>query len=332
MKYVKFLCLLLGFALFSVLLHKTDIKEIWHQVTHIGWGGMTVVVGIYLVSFITDVYTWLLTFKTIPLNLQWLYRLFLVRIAGEAFNQVTPLASMGGESIKVIMLKSYYQIGYREAGASLVLAKTLDLMALMVFLVIGFCLLLTSDRLPTTFKTVAGLGLAAFSFTIAVFFLVQRFQLMSLISRWLGSSRFGSRFSGVLRGLRDTDEMVVGFYTSQRRRFPAALGVAFLNWPLGVLEIYYAMDFLGHLPSIADAWIIETVVQLISAGTFFIPATIGTQEGAFMVACSAIAGNPSLGLAVSLVRRFREIIWILAGLAIWWLFSFKPTLPNRRIS
>jgi hypothetical protein len=191
---------------------------------------------------------------------------------------------------------------------------------------------LTSSKVPSTLKTVAGIGLAAFIFAIAMFFLVQRFRLMSRVSRRLAGSRFGGRLSGLLQLLHDTDEMIVKFYTERQRRCTTAIGVAFINWPLGTLEIYCIMGFLGHLPSFADAWIIETVVQLVSAGTFFIPATIGTQEGAFIVICSAITGNSSLGLAVSLVRRFREILWILTGLAIGWLFSIKPTSPNRTIS
>lgn len=332
MKYVKFLCLVVGVALFVLLLHETDTQKVWHQVTQIGWGGIALVVGIYFIACLTDVYTWQLTFKSIPLNLRWFCRLFLVRMVGEAFNHVTPLASMGGETVKAVMLKNYYDVGYREAGASLVLAKTLDSLMLIVFLSSGFCLLLTSNKLPTTFKLVAGLGLAALSFGIVMFFLVQRLRLISRMSRWLAGSRFGKRLSRLERSLHETDEMIVSFYAKRQRRFGTALGVAFINWPLGVLEIYCIMGLLGHLPSFTDAWIIDTVVQLVSAGTFFIPATIGTQEGAFILVCSSITGNPALGLAVSLVRRFREILWILAGLAISWLFSFKPTLPDRTIS
>lgn len=95
MKYVKFLYLLFGFVLLGLILQKTDIDAVLQQVTHIGWGGMSVVLGIHSIAFLSDVYAWQLTFKTIPPNLGWLYRLFLVRMVGEAFNQVTPLASMG---------------------------------------------------------------------------------------------------------------------------------------------------------------------------------------------------------------------------------------------
>lgn len=329
MKYWKLLYLLIGFALLGLILQQTNLQEVWRRVTHVGWWGMSVVLGIYFLSYLSDVCAWQLTFETIPLNLRWLYRLFLVRLVGEAFNDITPLASMGGEPLKAILLKTHYRIGYRESGTSLILAKTLDLISLVVFLYIGFLLLLTSDKLPAAFKTGTGLGLVAFSTCIGLFFLVQRFKLISLVSRLLDRSGLGNRLSGLLGLLRDTDEQLVRFYSRRPRHLRKAFAVAFINWPLGVLEVYFLMAFLENPIAIADAWIIEAVVQLVRAGTFFIPVGIGTQEGIFVLVCSAIAGDPSLGLAMALARRFREILWMLWGLAIWRLFLWEPTSANK---
>jgi hypothetical protein len=35
-------------------------------------------------------------------------------------------------------------------------------------------------------------------------------------------------------------------------------------------------------------------------------------------------GNSSLGLAALIIRRSREIVWILTGLGIWWWYSLQP--------
>ena len=66
----------------------------------------------------------------------------------------------------------------------------------------------------------------------------------------------------------------------------------------------------------ADAWILESLVQLVRAGTFFIPANIGAQEGVYVFVVGALTGNASAGLAAALIRRCRELVWIAAGLAI----------------
>ncbi len=93
---------------------------------------------------------------------------------------------------------------------------------------------------------------------------------------------------------------------------------------IGVFETYYALTFLGADVTIRDAWIIEAMAQMMRMGSFFIPASIGVQDGAFVLMCTAITGSPSLGVAVALVRRFREIIWVGAGFGLGSVFSMKP--------
>jgi uncharacterized membrane protein YbhN (UPF0104 family) len=65
------------------------------------------------------------------------------------------------------------------------------------------------------------------------------------------------------------------------------------------------------------------MAQLARNATFFIPASIGTQEGAFLLVCDGITGSSSFGIAVSIVRRFRELIWILLGLIVWIGYFWK---------
>ena len=52
------------------------------------------------------------------------------------------------------------------------------------------------------------------------------------------------------------------------------------------------------------------------------------QDGTFVLALGAITGAPAIGLAVALVRRGRELVWILLGLLLFWSFSGRATHPN----
>ncbi|MGB5632782.1 MAG: lysylphosphatidylglycerol synthase transmembrane domain-containing protein [Waterburya sp.] len=329
MKYIKFLFLGLGFALLGLILHQTNLKEVWQHITLVGWGGMTVVIFFYFLEFLSDILTWQLTFKSIPLTLKWTCRLFLIYMVGAAFNRVTPLASLGGEGFKAFMLKTHYQIGYPETSASIILTKTLNTLSLLIFVAIGFVPLLISEQFSASFKTVTGASFVVFACCIIIFFLLQRFRLASWIAHRCGHSLLGDRLVQLLHNLRSVDDRLVEYYTNPSR-LRNGLIVAFLNWPLGVLEIYFLMRFLRHPITFVDAWLLDSVAQLVRAGTFFIPANIGTLEGSLVVLGAAITGSPALGLTISVVRRFKDILWILLGLLIWWLFSFKPTLPDRR--
>ena len=134
-----------------------------------------------------------------------------------------------------------------------------------------------------------------------------------------------SRLEDILHLIHDMDERLVHFYTLNKDRLAGALLLAYVNWMLGVVEIYNALVFLDRPITWAEAWIIEAVAQMVRTGAFFIPAAIGVQEGAFLLVCGAITGSPPIGVAVSVIRRIREVIWIIWGFAVGAFFSLRTT-------
>lgn len=320
---MKFLYLLIGLGLLTLVLSEIDIADVSERVILVGWG-LAVIFGLYLIAFTIDSFTWQMALVEVPLNGVWMYRTWKIRMVGEVFNTVMPAAGMGGEPVKAVLLKKYYGIGYRAGTASLILGKTINMVSLVIFLVGGFVLIWRAPELPTSYKFVAGLGLLALGAGVGLFFIIQRLKITSVagsrISRW----RIGAWVDGVVHHIHDMDERLVYFYTQHERRFAGAVMLALINWLLGVAEIYYSMLFLGHPVSVADAWIIEAAAQLVRAGAFFIPAGIGVQEGVFFVVCSAMTGIPALGAAVAVVRRIREALWLAWGTLLGFMFTLMP--------
>ena len=74
---------------------------------------------------------------------------------------------------------------------------------------------------------------------------------------------------------------------------------------------------------------IECMVQLVRTITFFIPAGLGTQEGAFLIGVGVLTGAPSAGVATALVRRFRDLIWIGSSLFLATFYSVTPARVSR---
>ena len=212
--------------------------------------------------------------------------------------------------------------------ASVMCIKTINMIALVLFLIGGFALMIEGRTLPKVYEYVAGAGLLAFTLGVFLFFVIQRLSVTSLTGTWISRWRIGRRVEDILHHIHDMDERLVHFYTLAKGRFAGALLLAFVNWLLGAVEIYYTLLFLGHPISWADAWIIEAVAQLVRTGTFFIPASIGAQEGAFLLVCGAITGSPTLGVSVSVVRRLREVIWIVWGFTLGSILSMKPGLVS----
>jgi hypothetical protein len=66
-------------------------------------------------------------------------------------------------------------------------------------------------------------------------------------------------------------------------------------------------------------------LQLVRAGSFFIPLSLGAQEGGLILIFTSLGMAGPMGLAVSFVRRIRELVWIALGLLLGWGTSFRPS-------
>jgi len=231
---------------------------------------------------------------------------------------------MGGEPVKAILLKRAHGLGYREGAASLIIAKTVNLLALIAFCAVGLVLLRRTPTLAGGFGAALATGLGLLTLGAAGFYAVQRRRVASRLARWLSRHRLGGGLVRFLEEIEEVDGRLVAFYAGKPGAFAVALALAFGNWLINMAELYLIMWLLGHPVSWGEAWMIETAAQLARAGAFLIPGGLGATEAVMVLILDALAGRPALGLAVALVRRGREVLWIAWGLWLAWLYALSP--------
>lgn len=323
----KIVFLLAGFALLYLIARDIDLGDVAGLVAQVGFTGIAIVILIYFLAFLGDSMSWMLILTSLPVNFAWIRRTFVVRLAGEAFNNVVPAGGFAGEPVKAVLLKARYGVSYTEASASIVMARTVNMIALIAFLVVGFVFMVLSGAIDVTLKATASAGLVFLSVGTALLFAIQRYSFSTWLTARFGTYPWAARAAGAIKVIEDLDRRFLEFYTRNRGRLWAALLLAFVNWVLGVVEIYLTFRFLGNEIAWTDAWMMEALAQMIRAAVFFIPLGIGAQEGAFVVITTAVTGAPGLGLACAAVRRIREVFWILLGFAAWTLYPTKFKHP-----
>ena len=84
-------------------------------------------------------------------------------------------------------------------------------------------------------------------------------------------------------------------------------------------EVWLAPWLMGHPVSLIEALILESLTQAVRAAAFVVPAGLGVQEGGLVLIGGALGLSPDLSLALSLAKRFRELIVGLPGLLGWQL-------------
>ncbi|MEQ8506036.1 MAG: flippase-like domain-containing protein [Rhodospirillales bacterium] len=317
----------LGVALLAWVVAGIDLDRAFASILEIGWLGLAAVLLIYLAAFYIDTLSWHLAILPLPLTAARSYIVWRIRMVGEAFNTVLPAGGFGGEPIKAVLLKRHHNISYREGTASIILARTINLIGLIVFMLAGL-ILLVRHEVGGQYGVLALGGFLFLTFGIAVVFGVQKFRATSWTGTRLGRTRLAARIGAALENIREVEDHLHHFYVERPKRFIPAIFLAFTNWVVGAAETYAILYFLGHPVTPGEAMIIESVNQMVRAVTFFVPANLGTQDSILIVLAGAITGVPEAGVALAAIKRLREIVFVLWGFGLGSIYSLRGLMKS----
>ena len=232
----------------------------------------------------------------------------------EAVNNLLPMAQIGGEFVGAWLLR---QGGapLTAAGASVRVDLTMEMMSQIGFTLLGLALLIPSLHepriLPWTIGATALAGVVVILFIAAqrlgVFHLIER-GLVALAARGAGWSSLGE-IAGLHRA-------IVALYASPGR-LGWACGYHLISWLLGGLEIMLALHFVGVSVDFREGLIIESLGQALRAVGFAIPASLGVQEGGYVLVCGLLGISPQAAIELSLLKRIREVALGLPALIVW---------------
>jgi uncharacterized protein (TIRG00374 family) len=307
-RYLRGALCLAGLILLGVLVAENDPAAILASIRNLSWRlGVLLVFPAVLVAFL-DTVGWRYAFARAHVGLG---HLFWTRAAGEAFNMITPTASMGGEAVKVWLLRGRAPV--HESLPSVIVAKTTITLGQGVLLLVGVVLaghLASADsRLLLAMQWLLVLEIVA----LTIFVLIQTRGMLGWGGRML--ERFGVA-GGRHPMLGRADDGLARFYRHHPARFVLSIAYHFAAWLLGAAETYLILLFLGEPVSPLTAVVIEAFGTGIRFATFFIPASVGTFEGGNIAIFVALGLSATLGISYSLVRRIREAAWVALGLLV----------------
>jgi len=269
-----------------------------------------------VIMYAVEAYGWKVTLgpsaKDIPF-----WRVFAIRTAGEVVNMTTPTAYIGGEPLKAYLLKKH-NVPMVEGLASVVIAKTTMTIAEVLFILLGIALgvwLLGGNDSSGQTVAAAVLSVGLLAFGTAAFVFVQRRGLFTWVLEFL--RKVGLKISYLEareEKLRSLDRTILDFYSHNRPAFYASTGLFFLGWMGEALEVYVIISYLGGAAMALSAISIGALSVFIKGGTFFIPGSLGAQDGGNLLLLRAFGYSDVAGITFALLRRFRELVWIGLGL------------------
>ena len=238
---------------------------------------------------------------------------FRIRWVREAVNTMLPVAQIGGNLAAIRMLTRHGQPLPRAAAAT-VLDLTLEALTLFLFTLLGIATLaaISPDH---AWRPWLGGGLAVMAAALGGFVLAQRAGMFRLIERL--AERLGAFLPGLppgaLAGLH-------GELMALHRRHAAiarAVAIHFTGWLLGAMETWIAFAAMDQPCGVLPALVIQSLGMAARNAGFAVPGALGVQEAGFVLAAGLFGIPADAAIAMSMVKRARELACGLPGLVVW---------------
>jgi len=313
---LKLFLLAVGFLTLVFLVWHIGPGQIYEAASQLGTIGLFVLLIPSTIMYVVEAYGWKITLGPSAKNIPF-WRVLAIRTAGEVVNMTTPTAYVGGEPLKAYLLTKHH-VPIVEGLASVVIAKTTMTIAEVVFILMGIALAFWSVGADgSSGPTVAG-ALVSVGFLVlvtAALVFVQQQGLFTWLLEFLRKIGLKIHYLEVReKKLRSLDRTILDFYRDNRLTFCSSIGLFFVGWMAEALEVYIIIYFLGGPAMALSAISISALSVFIKSGTFFIPGSLGAQDGGNMLLLRAFGYSDVTGITFALIRRFRELVWIGLGL------------------
>ena len=232
------------------------------------------------------------------------------RVLRDAGAEVLPFSEIGGFVIgaRAAMMAGVPGV---DAAASTLADLTTEAVAQIAFVALGLIAIIhmrpdAAIIRPTVFGLVAVIGLG-----VALAIALRRGQRLSRLGaaaarRWLAG--FGD-VDGALVALRD-----IG---ARRGAIAASLALHLLAWLAVAGEAWLALRLIGAPISFESAVAMESLLFASRSLAFFAPNGLGVQEGAYALLAPLVGLAPADALALSLIKRARDLVIGAPALLIW---------------
>jgi putative membrane protein len=314
----------LGLGLAAWMFRSYGAGKIIELLIRAGWLGIPLIVLFHLTQMLASALGW--QSIAAPLESPPRQRTYLLfRWIREAVNNLLPLAQIGGEFVAARLLQRRGE-PLAPAVAGLIADLSLEIATQLLFTMLGLALLAQiagTSELAAWVAKVLLLAALLLGGTIAAFRLGLAATLEKALTG-LGRSLLGWPVSARIAGLKAA---LLACYRARARVLRGATW-HLVSWLLGGLEVCLILHFFGADIGIGPGLAIESLGQASKALGFAVPGAIGVQEGGYLAVCSVLGLQPEMGIALSLMKRVREVVWGVPGLILWQRAEAKPPVPT----
>lgn len=302
------LAFLLGAAVLAAVLLQFDLHTVAAAMARAGLGGFALIVAAGLAAeLVLSLGLAPLLPRPVPLSI-----IVASRQLRDSSSDVLPITQLGGVALaaRVLVL---WGMAPLQASAAVIADLTAETFAQGLYVLLGVLASLKLLSASATLSPYVGamLGGALFLALGSIGFAIAQ----------IGGSRWAERLSGrlfaaKLSHARAFHDAITAIYR-QRGRLALSILLQLAGWIASGLWLWAVLWAMGLSSDLWQAIAIQALVEGLRSATVFIPAAVGVQEAGYAVLAPVFGLPAEIGLAVSLLRRARDLVVAAPVLLAW---------------
>ena len=303
------LALLAGAIAAVYLVWSIGFESIFAAIARAGFGGLALLCLFALLVFVSLAFAWSLLLP--PAVRRPLPEFYIARLVRDSIAEISPFSPVGGmvAAARLMVLKG---MSSAHAAASVAGDATTEAMAQVVFLAFGLGWGFTQFRHlqgsgPVTEAMLAVLLLAVPGIALLIF-LQKRGAIFA--------ERLAQKFFPQLQAGISFHQAIEELYDS-RARLAASAALHLLAWIGAGIGTFIAFRLVGGEIGFLNAIALEALLCTLRSIAAPVPAAIGVQEWGYAMLAPLFGLPQEMGVAVSLLKRAREIVLGVPALIYW---------------
>jgi putative membrane protein len=306
----------LGLLLGTLLIGWFGAGRVLSGVLSVGWVGFAIVLVWQLLLFAILGVAW---DAIVPRRQARSLAVFIWgRMVRDAATNCLPFSQLGGFVFGARAV-TLHGIGWSLATASTVVDVTAEFLAELAFTGIGLGILIArapDSRLAVPLEI--GLGLAVMAAVALVWLQRGAGTLFASMGRIIAGRRFSDAQERV-----EVLQAELALIYGHTLRLGVGFAVHLIGWICTGVAGWITYHLLGVPIDFDDALAIEALLAAATAVAFLVPVSAGVQEAGYAGLGAIFGVAPELSLAVSLVRRARDLALGVPILLIWQFFEVR---------
>lgn len=303
------LSLVAGTAAVTLLVGHYGFRTVSGALFEVGCSGFIAIVFFHLGIVILCGLAWFVVVP--PPHPRALWAFVLGRLVRNS-SEVVPLSHLGGFIIGA-RAASVAGVPGAMSFASTIVDITMELLAEIIYVALALGILAILRPGNALSRPVA-IGLAVASIVAIVFAVAQRrgFAVLQAIANRLtlrSAESAGAGAAAIHSGIEE-------IYSRFSGPFLGFLLHLFC-WIAGVAEAWFALKLMAVPLGFAAVLSIEGLLCAARAAAFAVPSALGVQEGAYIILGGLYGIGPEMALALSLLRRARDVVLGIPPLLTW---------------